>query len=439
MKKKHKGASLAMVLITSATMLILGAVLGFSAISEVKQSVYKEKKTKAYYIARAGAAAASKWITNMSSTELANLNSLGSQMISEPQAFGDGKFQIKINKQSEKIIIESTGMVEDRRDENGAVEYVTEKVTAVLQKESSNTFSKVETAVFGESSVYIKGRVSGNIGTSSANAGAIEFDWGTSFNGTVYIPPGADKSKVIKVPNHFNINPVVKTFDAVPVYPKPVLPSFPEGLPNKGSILLQGAQSKTIDAEGYYSNITIQSNNTLTINTKSGDNVIRIGQLNVEQGHIRVTGNGRLLIYVDDFIKLKGSLNKDGDKNKVILYCKDKDTLNITGETEINGSLYLGEANLIITGSGKISGDIVTSGTSISIDGSGLVEPKVIYAPNANIELSGSGTVKGAVIGKRVSMTGGSEIVLNGAIEIQIPIETDFQEGKVKYKQIYWK
>ncbi|EYE89727.1 hypothetical protein Q428_01350 [Fervidicella metallireducens AeB] len=439
MKKKHKGASLAIVLITSATLIILGGVLGLRVVSEVKQSVYKEKKTKAYYIARAGAAAASKWITNMNSSELDTLNSLGSQMISQPQDFGDGKFQIKINKQSEKIIIESTGMIEDGKYDNGTVKYVAEKVTAVLQKESTNTISKVETAVYGETGLYIKGKVSGDIGTSSSNAGAIEFDWGTSFNGTVYIPSGADKSKVIKVPKNFNINPVVKTFDVIPTYPKPVLPSFPENLSNKGSILLQGAQSKTIEGEGYYSNITIKSNNILTINTKSGDNIIRIGQLNVEQGHIKVTGSGRLLIYVDDFIKLKGSLNGGGDKNKVIFYCGEKGTLYITGETEINGSLYLGETNLSITGSGKVSGDIVTSGTSITITGSGLVEPKVIYAPNANIELSGSGTVKGAVIGKSVSMTGGSEIVLNGGIEIQIPIETVSQEGKATYKQIYWK
>lgn len=436
--KKKKGYSLAMVLIISGILLILLTVSGTVMISEAKQSIVQEKKTQAHYIARAGAAAAAKWITSMSSVELQNFNSLTFPVYSKAQNFNEGSFEISINKNADKLLIESRGSVPNGKKTDGRVNYITDTVILVLGTVESNT-SEFDTVIFGNNSIDIDGgaHINGNIGVGSNALGAVSIG-SANINGIVYIPIGGDPNKIVSMPA-WATRPVIKTFTNSRSYAAPVLPQFPEDIPIKASFTLTGNDSRTINSNGYYNSITIKANNTLTIDTTNGDIIIRINEFDVQQGIININGTGKVKFYVDKLISLKGSLNKNGNEVQVELYCNNTGTFPIAGGTTINGSLYFGTTDLHISGGAVIKGDIVTAGSSVIINGGTYADPKVIYAPYANIDISGGAKIDGAVIGKNVSVTGGSTVTLKeSSIETHIPIFTDGSSDS-GYKVDYWK
>ncbi len=439
MKKKKKGYSLAVVMIISSILLTLGAVSGTVMISEVKQSILQEKKTQAHYIARAGAVATAKWITSMSSAELQDFDSLTFPAYSNSQSFSEGSFEITINKNPGQLLIESKGSVPNGKKSDGSVSYVTDMVTLALGAEENNT-SVFDTVIFGNKSIKLDGgaKINGNIGVNANTTGAISFNGGAKLNGIVYIPIDGDPNKIVNV-SKWDTKPVIRQITNSRSYPSPVLPQFPEGLPIRESIILKGSDSKTINSNGNYDSITIKSNTTLTIDTSSGDKVIRINKLDVQQGIIKINGTGKVKLYIDNLISLKGNINSMGNEGQLELYCDNSDPFKIDGGTSLYGSLYFGNTDLNISGGAVIKGDIVTAGSSVTINGGAYADPKVIYAPNADIKISGGANIDGAVIGNSVSATGGSTVTLTEpSIEIQVPIITDGSSDS-GYKVEYWK
>ena len=73
--KKNKGFALVLAIVISAFLFSLIAILGTSMVYEAKQASSQQKKTQAYYIARAGASATEKWITSLTGSGLDNFNS----------------------------------------------------------------------------------------------------------------------------------------------------------------------------------------------------------------------------------------------------------------------------------------------------------------------------------------------------------------------------
>jgi hypothetical protein len=407
-------------------------------ISEAKQSIVQEKKTQAHYIARAGAMATAKWITSMSSDELKDLDSLTFPVYTEPQSFNEGSFEIIISKNPGQLMIESKGSVPNVKKSDGSMSYVTDTVVLTLKAEENNT-SEFDTVIFGNSSIQLNGgaNIDGNIGVNSIEEGAV-FIGGNYLNGIVYIPIDGDPNKILSVP-HWADMPVIEIFDGNRSYAAPVLPEFPEGLPVRTSFTLNGSNSKTINSSGYYDSITIQSNTTLTIDTTSGDIILRINKLDVQQGKINIKGTGKVKLYLDELISLKDSLNENGDENQVELYCNNAGTFTIAGGTTINALLYFGNTNLLISGGASLKGDIVTAGILVRFSGGTYADPKIIYAPNANIYISGGANIDVAVIGSSVSVTGDSTVTLKEpSIEVQVPIITDGSSNS-GYKIDHWK
>jgi hypothetical protein len=147
-KKKKKGYSLALVLIISSILLIFCVVSGTVMVSEAKQSILQEKKTQAHYIARAGAAAAAKWITSMNSAELQNFNALTFPVYSNSQSFNEGSFDITINKNGKQLLIESKGSIPNGKKSDGSVLYVTDSVTLALGSEENDISVYRKTAIY---------------------------------------------------------------------------------------------------------------------------------------------------------------------------------------------------------------------------------------------------------------------------------------------------
>lgn len=437
--KKKKGYSLALVLIITSILLVLLAVSGTIMVSEAKQSIFQQKKTQAHYIARAGASAAGKWLTSMSSAELEDFNSLTFPLHSNAQSFNEGLFEITIDKNAGGLVIEARGKVPNGKNSDGSQLYVTDTVKLVLSAKESS-ISEFDVALFGNRSIDLSGGadIYGDIGINNTESGSVSIDGGASINGTVYIPNGGNPDLIVST-SRWTSKPEIKHFVSNKNYPSPVLPQFPDGLPVRASITLRGNNSAVINSDGYYESITIQANNTLTIDAANGDRVIRINELDVQQGIIKINGSGKVILYIDNLISLKGTINSDGNAEQLVLYCDNIDSFKIAGGTSINGSLYFGNTDLNISGGAVINGDIVTAGDSVNFSGGSYTDPKVIYAPNANINISGGAVIDGAIIGNSISASGGSTVKLTEpVVEIQVPIITE-NSSDSGYELDYWK
>lgn len=417
--KKNNGSSLILVIIIMSVFFILCTSLGSSVVWEANNASNQEKKTQAYYIARAGAAATAQYIKSMSSADMSTMVSQ-LPLHSDNIAFGNGNYNITIPTiTGGKLLITSTGLINNGKDSSGNAQYITDTVTVVLNNTVA-TATTITTAIFGKSSITLHGgTVDGDIATNSIAANSIVYynDIITSGH-KIIIPSTGNKDLVVKATETW-IKPVtvVNSLNTVVSdYPMPVMPGFPSTLANMGNISINGAGSANISSDGYYNSVTIDSNTTLTIDTSTGDRTIRIKNLNMIQGKIIITGGNKVNLFVDNCTNLKGYVNSNGssngDKNKLLLYCNNTTPFTIGGETHIYGSVMWGTGDLTFTGSGAIIGNLISMGTSITLNGGSFLDSQVLYAPNANITLIAGAHVIGAVIGNMVSMDGGAIISL---------------------------
>lgn len=217
-----------------------------------------------------------------------------------------------------------------------------------------------------------------------------------------------------------------------PVYP--VFSTYPNkswnnyNVVNNGDVLINSwqADNYTLNLTDHasFDDILITSNMTLNINVGSTNKSIVINNLNIENGHIKLIGTGRLTIYVKGNITMgagstineMGNININDLINKLTVYV-DKSSnplkpkeIKLAGAQKIYGSLFAKDANIDIAGGGGFKGHIFTGGSTISISGGGSGNPSYIYAPNADIKLSGGGTVKGTIVGKTLDASGGTSV-----------------------------
>lgn len=154
--------------------------------------------------------------------------------------------------------------------------------------------------------------------------------------------------------------------------------------------------------------LTVSANNTLTIDVGEINKSLVVNNLNLQSGaKIRIIGSGKLSIYVKNISTATGSIiNTDGNIEKLYMFLEGS-AANISGI--IYGSMYAKNSNLIVNNyvSG-VQGHIITSGTSISIIGAGtLTNPKMIYAPNAAINVNSS--FAGSIIAKSLTSSGNDD------------------------------
>jgi type II secretory pathway pseudopilin PulG len=171
-----------------------------------------------------------------------------------------------------------------------------------------------------------------------------------------------------------------------------------------------------------FKEIFVNENNTFIINLGTADKEIVVDHLNVINGHIKIVGSGKLTIYVKDKITLGSSstinakyngLNdhqQAGDINKLKVYQKGSNPINLAGGQKIYGSLHAESANINITNGGGFQGDIFTGGKEIYVGGGTSVNTQVFLAPNAKFTLGEGGHIKGSVIADSFIATGGGSL-----------------------------
>ncbi len=438
--KRNNGSSLIYVIVIMSVLFVLCSALGTGVVWEANNASNQEKKTQAYYIARAGAAATAKYIGSMSSTDMSTLVSQ-LPLHSDNTAFGNGNYNIIIpTVTGGKLLITSTGSVTNGKDSSGNVRYITDTVTVVINNTVPTT---ITTAIFAKISIILQGgTVDGDISTNSIAANSIQYYNNIITSGhKIIIPNTGDITTVAKAQYSWITPVLVENSPNIVVgnYPLPVMPSFPSSLTNMGNISINGVGSANISTDGYYNNITIDSNTILTIDTTSGDRNIRINNLDMIQGKIIITGGNKVNLYVDNCTHLKGYVNSNGslngDKNKLQVYCNNTTPFTMSDETHIYGSVMWGTGDLTFTGAGAIIGNLISMGTNINFNGGSFLDSQVLYAPKANITLIAGAHIIGAVIGNTVYMDGGANISLPSILPTMPVIPDNSNSSYISYWQ----
>lgn len=357
------------------------------------------------------------------------IRSSNDSSVFEPWGALEGSYRYTIENIEDSLIILSTVGQFDSR---------TYQIDVLFDFASSAWEPDLSKAVFAEDGIQLTGsaRIRGHAGTNSTAYQAVKLAWSTKIDSSLVIGPGGDISTTVLESNFSNGN-VGLSITALPtpiIHELPEFPEFPSESELRSNLIISGWPAPSplspSDYDGKYIPVLrMTGNNTLNINVGSQDRVLHVGQLDIQQGHINVFGEGKLTIYVEDKITLNGSstINNNRTSDKMFTYYKGANTIDFGGSTSWIGGIYAESANVNISGSGGIKGNILSGGNSINVTGNAEAFSRVIFAPNAHVSLSGSGRVKGAVIAKSFTASGGTSVVFSDQLNDQLP---DFDDGE---------
>ncbi|MDF2546494.1 MAG: hypothetical protein K0R93_1392 [Anaerosolibacter sp.] len=327
--KNKKGSSLVLIIIVMAVLSILGAALLQVSLAENNFAIHEEKRLKAYYIARAGAEAASTWIEDPTHTlsTIDTLISSNTTNVDKWTTFADGRFKISFSGDKYKPTIHSVG-------EYSGVE---QKVNLALEKNYffDSTVTVTNSLHIDQPNCEVTGSVSR---TPTASI--------TGYTSNISVQPPKITNRTFPEPS----DPVLLEAD-------PTLSWPPLGFNiNSGD----GYADRKFDAvnlgsDTYYINL-------------SGDMKIQFNSLSGNNANIYVTGNGTLSLYTNS-IYFKGNLFT-GPNAKTILNIFNSGTLDFqTGNSEFQGFIYGPGADMTIKANMDSVGAIVAKNLTLESGG----------------------------------------------------------------------
>lgn len=291
-----------------------------------------------------------------------------------------------------------------------------------LIKKGMTLFSATSTGTSSNPSISLSGStcIKGTVGTNAEGPGSIEFTGNAKIiDGDLLIGAGGNANDVIASGNlkltDIIPNGTVEKLESNKEFTVPVFPAYPNNLPNKGVLetpWIPGEYYPILE-NGYYDKIEASGGRTITIDMAGGDRIIRVKDLNISQGNvvlINKSADSKLHVFVEESFQLEGSskFNQSGSPSDIALYYAGGSDVNLSGNTEFKGNVFIEKADLVISGSGGIQGHIVSGGSKVDVTGNADAQTRLLYAPNATINISGSGKVKGTVVGKNIDISGGS-------------------------------
>ena len=304
------------------------------------------------------------------------------------------------------------------------------------------------------------GKITGNVSTN----GKLIYGW-TSWveNGTIgvtgpdkieNIQASGGKNKVSQIVPPININPVnyiPKSFGDKFNIPGniPYLSSYPALSPTgtnttlgqNGEINLgYNERSHTLlltEHDTKLRKLSANENTSLTIDlgNTNGEKNLYIDNLNLGQVQISIIGSGTLNIISNNISTLAGSSGikiKDKNTTALNLYYGGSNELFFGGDLVFEGSVYNKNANIKLQGSPKFFGNIISTGKKILVHGgNATANGMYVILPYGEVEVSGSGKVKGIVMAETITVSGGSSEIIFG--EPFVPIETESDKEITDY------
>lgn len=291
--------------------------------------------------------------------------------------------------------------------------------------------------VFSNDKILLSnGTIEGNLILNKYSSKGIEISGNPSVKGKIIVPV-ASGNNVFSAPAWWinQNNPAILKDHQLVEFPLPLFPEFPSNftpLPNMNVGNHKVVSEKNINITSYLvenhkinldknyeiNNITFNSNRKLTFIVNE-DRSIVVNNIS-GSGHLHVEGKGKLTIYLKENIQIDGNLNPQNSNNLYIYVGPSKipgapKTIKSSDYAQFNASVYAKDANLEVVGSAGVTGHLVTGGQSVKFSGGtqGTASGTVVFAPNAAVELTGSGTLRGGVISKTFKMGGGAKVISN--------------------------
>jgi hypothetical protein len=349
--KDERGIALPLALIVMLVVSLLGVSLWQYSMTDNIQVTRQDNQMKAYYIARSGAESTASWMKHNNGNSLLGKTSAGN-------AFGDGSYTVRVNEgPGNRVYVESIATV------NG----VSETVKLAMRKVSYFGAGEAlfDNAVYASSVVILGGNVNilGNVqsgGTLTINGNAV------SINGTFGI----------------------KKMD----YPEAI---FPDGLTNALPFNLDignKATTNIFDGQRYGS---VKTKSDLIFTPNGNTMVVRMSKLETQNAAIKVNGPGRVLLYIDDLLDLKGDVLCSPEQ--FLVFAAPGAVVSLPkGNSQFNGYVYGPGCNLDFSGTQNFRGAIIagtahTSGnTSIGYTilnpGQKILADNLEFAPSFDID-----------------------------------------------------
>lgn len=347
-----------------------------------------------------------------------------------------GAYRLHIYNSGDSLLqVTSTG----RFDES---EY---EVSVLLQKEPPIFNPDLTYGVFSGEGITLGGSasISGNAGTNGAailpGNYPVNLSWPGTISGALAIGPGGIVISTVNRP--WNVGGGVENLPAVLNYELPLFPDYPPKNTVGASIQLSGNNSTSLNVSEfnnvYLPEIRIQGNNTLTVETGGEDVTIHVGNLDVKQGHINFEGGGNVTFKVENNITLNGSssINNNNNVESMFTYYKGDNDINFAGATKFNSGLFAESADVTLSGSGGFTGNIITGGDNVTLSGASQAHSRLFYAPNATFKMTGSSSVRGAIVAKSFEATGASRVIFENELDSELP---DMEFGDSSFSLLSW-
>lgn len=438
MMKNRKGSSLVLVLMVFSVLMVLSTFIVGFMVTENKQSLYHQHKTQAYYIARGGAVAVEAAILKMDEAQIDKLNKeLDKGEVEIDEISIDGNIaNVVVKRDGDKLNIESVASVRD----------VVEKVTKVMETETISTGSiEIDLAIFSHGDIiFDNGTINGDIGTN----GDIRIinDSNPTIGGKAFMTTSGefDGPSWWLSKNWSEDREERRTSEIK--YLLPVFPNFPSNLDKKDNIKTAYDNTNPIIKEnGFYEQIEIESDRSMTIDATSKEITLLIKTLKIPQGTVRIIGNNKVNIYVENLNISGGSKinyidSNPGNPRNLTIYYNGNSELKVSGSQRISGNVYVEKANVNVTAGGAILGNIISGGNRVTINGGASIHTGLIYAPNSDVILSEGGSVFGAVISNTFKMSGGAKLEFKPEnIDTSLINFESSTSSSIKYKPGYFK
>lgn len=380
MIRNQKGFILIASYLVITVLVILGAAFVSRSLSEMRIAERAKDSVQAFYLAEAGVDQA-VWELNSAGGTWSGWNTSGNPYTSGTRTLITGDFSVSVTDPTgNNPVIQAIGYAGGISAPNVS----TRTVRAKLQRGSSPLFthalfSENEIELFGSATVDsynsasgpygpLNRRSNGDIGTNGTTTAAIDLTGSVIINGDVSTGTGGTVKKTGSIivngnethDNNVNLSSVTVSSDLT-------------GLASSGDLELSGSSSRTLSAGDYkFSEIDLSGSSTLTL-----EGPIRIyitGEDSIKStGSSRITSTGQIEIYVDGDVNISGSgiLNQSGTPSNFILYgTPTSDEIKWSGSSSLYGAVYAPQAEIDISGSAVIYGSMV--GETVELFGSAV-------------------------------------------------------------------
>ena len=346
----------------------------------------------------------------------------------------NGSYRVETSNSGDTLLVSIAGSFEGR----------TSMARAGLLEEIPVWNPQFTSAVHSEGSIVLQGSASinGDASTNSTEEDAVVLNWSTQIDSTLYIGPGGNPNLVVDEKNHAgNVGLGVEVMGEEKNYPMPQFPDYPEKDMFGTSVYVSGSTSRTLDFSeynGFYiPEISVTSNTNLTIEV-NGQSTLHVGNFNISQGHVHLTGSGSITVIIENNFTLSGSstINNSGNVNDFFINYGGASNLSFAGATQYNGGIFVNSADVTITGSNSLKGSLISGGNNITISGAASANSRIIYAPNAHVSMTGSSVIYGSVISNSFIASGASRVQFNEITDEDLP-DLTAGDGPV-YTLLFW-